>query len=66
MPVVDGNRVDIYNNGDEFYPAMLDAIESARHKWRCDTRPNPNRIVQADAKHFSLTINTLYEEFQLD
>jgi hypothetical protein len=30
MPVVDGNRVDIYNNGDEFYPAMLEAIESAR------------------------------------
>jgi cardiolipin synthase A/B len=26
----DGNRVNIYNNGDEFYPAMLDAIESAR------------------------------------
>lgn len=30
MPLVDGNRVDIYNNGDEFYPAMLEAIESAR------------------------------------
>jgi cardiolipin synthase len=30
MPLVDGNRVDIYNNGDEFYPAMLQAIESAR------------------------------------
>jgi cardiolipin synthase len=30
MPLVDGNRVDIYNNGDEFYPSMLDAIESAR------------------------------------
>ncbi len=30
MPFVDGNRVTIYNNGDEFYPAMLDAIESAR------------------------------------
>jgi cardiolipin synthase len=29
MPLVDGNRVVIYNNGDEFYPAMLDAIESA-------------------------------------
>lgn len=28
-PLVNGNRVDIYNNGDEFYPAMLDAIESA-------------------------------------
>jgi cardiolipin synthase len=30
MPLVDGNRVEIYNNGDEFFPAMLDAIESAR------------------------------------
>ncbi len=35
MPLVDGNRVDIYNNGDEFYPAMLEAIESARD------RPSP-------------------------
>jgi cardiolipin synthase len=31
MPWVDGNRISIYNNGDEFYPAMLDAIESARY-----------------------------------
>lgn len=30
MPLVDGNRVEIFNNGDEFYPAMLEAIESAR------------------------------------
>ena len=30
MPLVGGNRVSIYNNGDEFYPAMLEAIESAR------------------------------------
>lgn len=30
MPLVDGNRVEIYNNGDEFFPAMLDTIESAR------------------------------------
>jgi cardiolipin synthase len=30
MPLVDGNRVNIYNNGDEFYPVMLEAIESAR------------------------------------
>jgi cardiolipin synthase len=29
MPFVSGNHVAIYNNGDEFYPAMLDAIESA-------------------------------------
>lgn len=31
MPWVGGNRVTIYNNGDEFYPAMLEAIESARY-----------------------------------
>jgi len=31
MPFVPGNRVAIYNNGDEFYPAMLDAIEAAQH-----------------------------------
>lgn len=30
MPLLTGNRVQIYNNGDEFYPAMLEAIESAR------------------------------------
>ncbi len=29
MPFVGGNRVTIYNNGDEFYPAMLAAIEGA-------------------------------------
>ena len=29
MPFVPGNRVTIYNNGDEFYPAMLDALEAA-------------------------------------
>jgi len=27
----DGNRLEIYNNGDEFYPAMLEAIEQAEH-----------------------------------
>ena len=31
MPLVDGNHVDLFNNGDEFYPAMLEAIESAEH-----------------------------------
>jgi len=30
MPLVDGNTLTIFNNGDEFFPAMLDAIESAR------------------------------------
>ncbi len=29
MPLIPGNRVVIYNNGDEFFPAMLEAIESA-------------------------------------
>jgi cardiolipin synthase len=31
MPLVKGNRLTIYNNGDEFYPAMLNAVESAKH-----------------------------------
>jgi cardiolipin synthase len=30
MPLLDGNRITIYNNGSEFYPAMLAAIASAR------------------------------------
>jgi len=29
MRFVPGNHLEIYNNGDEFYPAMLDAIEAA-------------------------------------
>jgi len=29
MPLIPGNQVTVYNNGDEFYPAMLEAIESA-------------------------------------
>lgn len=29
-PFVPGNHVTLLNNGDEFYPVMLDAIESAR------------------------------------
>ncbi|MEQ1946629.1 MAG: phospholipase D-like domain-containing protein [Bryobacteraceae bacterium] len=28
-PVMGGNAVTIYNNGDQFYPAMLDAIDAA-------------------------------------
>jgi cardiolipin synthase len=30
MPLIEGNSVEIYNDGDEFYPAMLEAIESAK------------------------------------
>jgi cardiolipin synthase len=29
VPMLGGNRVAIYQNGDEFYPAMLDAIRAA-------------------------------------
>ena len=29
-PFVDGNAIELLNNGDEFYPSMLDAINSAR------------------------------------
>jgi len=31
MPLVAGNQVALFNNGDQFFPAMLDAIESAEH-----------------------------------
>jgi len=30
-PFMPGNRIDIFNNGDQFYPAMLEAIGQARH-----------------------------------
>ena len=30
MPFFEGNDVRLLNNGDEFYPAMLDAIRGAR------------------------------------
>ena len=30
-PFFDGNRVQLLNNGDEFYPAMLAAIHQAQH-----------------------------------
>jgi cardiolipin synthase len=30
-PFVPGNRVDIFPNGDRFYPALLDAIGGAQH-----------------------------------
>jgi cardiolipin synthase A/B len=29
VPLVPGNRIDMLNNGDAFYPAMLEAIEEA-------------------------------------
>jgi cardiolipin synthase len=29
IPATDGNRVDILRNGDEIFPAMLDAIREA-------------------------------------
>jgi cardiolipin synthase A/B len=30
-PFMPGNRIDVLNNGDQFYPAMLEAIGQARH-----------------------------------
>jgi cardiolipin synthase len=29
-PLLAGNTLDVYNNGDEFYPAMIDAVNQAR------------------------------------
>jgi cardiolipin synthase len=31
VPVIDGNKLDILNNGDEFFPAMVQAIEAAEY-----------------------------------
>jgi cardiolipin synthase len=31
MPLVPGNQAALFNNGDEFFPAMLEAVESAEH-----------------------------------
>ena len=31
VPYLKGNRLEIFNNGDEFYPAMLEAIKEAKH-----------------------------------
>ncbi|MBL8221126.1 MAG: hypothetical protein JNL62_17965 [Bryobacterales bacterium] len=31
VPLVGGNRITVYNNGDEFYPAMLEAIAAAQY-----------------------------------
>ena len=31
MPLLRGNRVALLNNGDEFFPEMLEAVESATH-----------------------------------
>jgi cardiolipin synthase len=30
VPIAPGNRIDVLNNGDEFYPVMLDAIRRAQ------------------------------------
>ena len=26
VPILPGNRIDVLNNGDEFYPVMLEAV----------------------------------------
>ncbi len=31
VPATEGNRLDVLCNGDEIFPAMLDAIDNARH-----------------------------------
>ncbi len=31
VPATEGNRIDVLRNGDEIFPAMLGAIEEARH-----------------------------------
>jgi cardiolipin synthase len=31
VPATEGNRIDVLKNGDEIFPAMLDAIDEAQH-----------------------------------
>src|SRR4051812_32470862 len=31
VPATEGNRIDVLRNGDEIFPAMLEAIEKAEH-----------------------------------
>src|SRR6185437_13764032 len=31
IPATEGNRVEVLRNGDEIFPAMLDAIDDAQH-----------------------------------
>src|SRR3954464_12480007 len=31
VPATEGNQVDVLRNGDEIFPAMLEAIEAAEH-----------------------------------
>jgi cardiolipin synthase A/B len=31
VPATEGNRIDVLRNGDEIFPAMLDAIDAAEH-----------------------------------
>lgn len=31
VPATEGNRIDVLRNGDEIFPAMLEAIDAARH-----------------------------------
>ncbi len=37
LPIVSGNRIDPLVNGDEAFPAMLEAIEGADHSVACST-----------------------------
>ena len=31
VPATEGNRIEVLRNGDEIFPAMLDAIDGAEH-----------------------------------
>ena len=31
VPATEGNRIDVLRNGDEIFPAMLEAIDEAEH-----------------------------------
>jgi cardiolipin synthase len=67
-PLVDGNRVTILNNGDEFYPAMLDAIRQARRSvtieayiyWNGETGREFARAL-ADRAHHGVMVKILLD-----
>ena len=41
MPLMGGNLVTILNNGDEFYPSMLEAVRGARPVLALDIQAEP-------------------------
>jgi cardiolipin synthase A/B len=68
VPLMGGNAVTILNNGDEFYPSMLDAIRGARHSitieayiyWRGEIGVEFARAI-ADRAHAGVAVKLLLD-----